>query len=417
MPLTDDKEKNKLASSYATSATQIPTILLPGIFGHEMDFAYLSSYLSTHYYWPLLKYKDAIHEDYDFEPFSSLEEQAQSISSEILSRIAYGPAPIQIIAYSFGCALAPLVAQNLREKNRDTILFLIDGPTPSCSSDFIKTPSVALVENLIKICVTAAKMAIGMDAENFLNFSQDDIENLLQNIPHEEFALQCLDILQEQISKQITDESYLEIFSLYLNVARQNLTNLYNYQAIPLTFDKTYLLVTDETRKTYQSTQMHYTNDTYGENLGWDKESPRNQLTIVENKFLQQTSHLGLLNKFNARLLSKCMTDYLANETSEEKLCNYHIQFLCKAYKHKFKITVEKNKSKPANNEANPSHLYREKAVKDTKLKDIKTQSESMLDVLHKITDKNEAVCSMKFFERSKKNKVDLFLKRIDNNM
>lgn len=319
----DTEDGKKTQPSAIPEPSQVPLFLIPGITGVGSEFQSLIARLrKAGDKRPIYVYYDpSIAPDPKGRPYkenSTLVEQAKLMAETMKDRLPLGPTPYVMIAYSYGCSLAALAAQQLNAEGQVVKLFLIDGPSPECSRDYFSQPSPSVTTDLINIVKYVAKLSIREAVDETFEFKLDlDFNQLVTKSP-----LDCMETVAQEILRNHGSILDHEFFIKSLNVAKLGINNLITskIESPSHKIEKAYALITQQTAKKYNSTH-----------LGWEKYAET--LSLIVDKDLNLQEHTELLNdNGGADRLATKIKSFTSREITPEQLLEGHLEFIRNRY-------------------------------------------------------------------------------------
>ncbi|HSW71003.1 MAG TPA: thioesterase domain-containing protein, partial [Gammaproteobacteria bacterium] len=241
----------------------------------------------------------------------SLDTYAEKIKEEIIKLLPAGPCFIS--GYSFGGSLAALVAQKLKNEEREAALFVIDAPSIEASQSYLRSSNnLSATRDLLEIFKHATYMACWyarLDTKNICmpDFSQEELEKLSQITSIEEQVF----LLQERFLSLAQKEEDLDyLLSNYLAVVSQNLLSLAHYEtkADIQPLKRVGLVLSEESKNKYNFDVPN----------SWSSYSEEQEIDVLEPA---DSTHLSLVkDKETSTDIAKKMAVYFHEHFTAEEI-------------------------------------------------------------------------------------------------
>ena len=218
-----------------------PIFLIPGISGNCIELLHVAQNLKQ-------KSKDeqGPRQVYIFhDPRLSSENTKNFSLAELIHIITeeikelYPKGPYYIAGYSFGASLSTLVAENLKNKNNEVALCVLDSPSPQKIQDRLLNEQKEVTEELVSIIAYLAKLS-GLQSRTLPKYSEDILFTLSQ--------MPLSDRIKQISSPYTINQTMLR----YLEIVEQNLEGLKTINTKQThTIDYLTLIVTLEMQEKY----------------------------------------------------------------------------------------------------------------------------------------------------------------------
>lgn len=289
---------------------QPPIFLIPGVLGNmnELKNLVTNLYVKNKGKNAIYVYQDGRLENQttgSTVPMElTLEEQAKLIVNE-MPAVPFQPFPFLLVGYSYGCALSAYVAQYLQALGHEPHLVFIDGPSPEASRNYFNLNKASATKDLISIVNYAAELS----SLKSNHFDKEDIKTLAKKGFENRFKTISQAITNEQ--ELTTNDNHLQFYR-YLDVAKQNLKNLYAKNKISVILEKINLIITNETKTKYVSPSG-----------GW--EAYAKQVADITTESLANQTHTELLsepknNNFSCSEIAELIMNAFNAEVTKEQL-------------------------------------------------------------------------------------------------
>lgn len=299
--------------NYLPDPNSLRLFLISGILGFSSDWLWMTEKLfqksrNKREIWCFNDTRNTLkpnaNNTFDQQMYLSLDEQATIIKNGIFQH-HNGTDPIVIGAYSYGCQLAALVSTKILEELPEAkiTLYIIDGSTPACSSDYLQENSIEMNQNLLEIMNYACKKAgyCHLDVQE----KDSSFITLLQQKSFDEKFIYLKNIIL-QMNQAETNQEIRDNFETYFAMIQNDLTHSYNdkIECDLSDLELIKLIITKTTKENYHTPL-----------LGWPQKT-QNPSILVLRKTLSDVPHTKLLAEESASVIGENLHDTMTTISS-----------------------------------------------------------------------------------------------------